>query len=155
MKKVIALFSTVLICFSVLSSNLLTVSAQCNDNSAEYEYSFDLNSLENSDLTETQILEQKNLLTDALRIVIKNIIKHPKKIAKFIEQVSGKKVAKWFLKYHAGISASLEPLLKYSDLPKDAVVDAVYRGIINAGGSSQIASNVSLAIKTVWDLFLF
>ena len=84
MKKVIALFLTVLICFSVLSSNLLTVSAQCNDN-----------------------------------------------------------------------SASLEPLLKYSDLPKDTVVDAVYRGIINAGGSSQIASNVSLAIKIVWDLLLF
>ena len=137
----------------------LSSSFTCFASSASYETSeyttINIEDLENNTLTEEQIAEQKNALTETLKFIIKNLIHHGDEAAKIIEKVSGKKVAKWFLKYHSGIAGALTPLLTYAELPKETVADAIYRGVINAGGTAQIASNIRTAVSAAWDLFLF
>jgi hypothetical protein len=111
--------------------------------------------LQNGQLSEAEIGSQKNVVTKAVKFLIKNIIKHGDEVAKIIEKVAGKKVAKNFLKYHAGIAAELTPLLEWSEIPKQSVADAVYRGVINFGGSESVATNISLAIKEAWEWLVF
>lgn len=67
--------------------------------------------------------------------------------AEVIERVSGKTVAKNFLKHFDTVAKALEPLLEWSDIPAQAVYDAVFRGLYNAGVSRAVATNIALAIK--------
>lgn len=163
MKKVLSLVLTTAICMTslnfapikseaatVMNSNIALVQESNSGNWNVETYTLDANTLQNGGL-----ISQKNVVTKAVKFLIKNIIKHGKTVAKVIEKVSGKKVAKQFLKYHAGIAAELTPLLEWSDIPKQAVADAVYKGVINFGGSEAIAKNISLAIKEAWDWLIF
>lgn len=96
--------------------------------------------------------EQKwgtGLLKDAIRY----ILKHPKIAAKAVEKYGGKRAAKAFLKHFGKVSASLRPLLKYSDLVDNSVYYAVYRALCNAGISSKTATNAAEAIKVALSLF--
>ena len=75
------------------------------------------------------------------------VVKDGDEAAKIIEKISGKTVAKNFLKHFDKVSAALKPLLKWADIPAQAVYDAVYRALYNAGVSSSVAANIALAIK--------
>ena len=142
MKKFISLILSVGVLVVTLSFNAVPACAESLDNQCDTYNVININEDNNSYFTEQEIREQKNALTEAQKFVIKNLINHGDEAAKVIEKVSGKKVAKWFLKYQPGISKALTPLLDYADLPKDTVADAIYRGVINAGGTPQMASNV-------------
>ncbi|HDC6150328.1 TPA: hypothetical protein O8453_001978 [Staphylococcus aureus] len=52
-----------------------------------------------------------------------------------------------FDKGHSGIVKELKPLLKWSEVPANAVDDAVKRGTINAGLSKGDAGIVSTVVK--------
>ncbi|WP_124065184.1 hypothetical protein [Clostridium sp. E02] len=82
-----------------------------------------------------------------VKSAIKFIIKNKSAAAKVIEKVSGKTVAKNFLKHFTKITAAIEPLLEWSEIPAQAVYDAVFRGLYNAGVSRAVATNIALAIK--------
>lgn len=82
-----------------------------------------------------------------VKSAIKFIIKNKSKAAKVVERVSGKTVAKNFLTHFDKITKAIEPLLAWSEIPAQAVYDAVFRGLYNAGVSRAVATNIALAIK--------
>ena len=67
---------------------------------------------------------------------------------------SKRTVAKNFKKYFSKICNAIEPLLSWTELPAQAVYDAVYRTLKNAGASNTVATNVALAIKEGLSLFI-
>lgn len=69
--------------------------------------------------------------------------------------MAGKTVAKNVNKFFTPITRALKPLLKWSEIPGQAVYDAISRAIINAGGSRSVAANVANAVREVleWTLF--
>lgn len=89
----------------------------------------------------------RNLATKFIKESIEFIIKHGDEAAKVIEKVSGKTVAKNFLKYFDKIAGGLKPLLEWAEIPTNAVYDAVYRALVNAGASNSVVTNIALAIK--------
>ena len=64
-----------------------------------------------------------------------------------MERVSGKTVAKYFLKYYDKVVQALDPLLSWVYIPEQAVFDAVRRKLVDFGVSEKIAVNIALAIK--------
>lgn len=56
-------------------------------------------------------------------------------------------ISKNFLKYFDDITDAINPLLKWSDIPAQAVYDAVLSGLLNANVSRSVATNIALAIK--------
>ncbi len=49
----------------------------------------------------------------------------------------------------SAVVSELKPLLTLTEIPAQAVYDAAYRGMINAGVSRTTATNVALALKTI------
>ena len=67
--------------------------------------------------------------------------------AEVIKKVAGSTVSKNFLKYFDKIVEALDPLLDWTDIPAQAVYDAVRRVLVGAGVSESVAVNIALAIK--------
>lgn len=95
----------------------------------------------------TSDIQPDNVIVNVAKKAIKFILKHKKLAAEVVESVAGQTVAKNFTKYYDVVCDALEPLLKYSDVPYQMVYDAVYRGLVAAGASNQVAVNIALAIK--------
>ena len=129
--------------FSALTTGISTVQA------AETEFIVDviqqLPMPKESDYV--NIPSERNLATKIIKKAIKFIIKHGDEAAKVIEKIAGKTVAKNFLKHFDKVVVALEPLLSWVEIPAQAVYDAVYRGLVNAGVSNSVATNIALAIK--------
>ena len=70
-------------------------------------------------------------------------------------KIAKKAVKKAINKFFTPITRALKPLLKWSEIPGQAVYDAIFRAIINAGGSRSVAANVANAVREVleWTLF--
>ncbi|WP_124068159.1 hypothetical protein [Clostridium sp. E02] len=56
---------------------------------------------------------------------------------------------------YSGIASALTPLLEWSEIPKNSVYDAVLRGVMNAGASRAVATNIVEAIKLAWEWLVF
>ncbi len=80
---------------------------------------------------------------------IKIIINNKSKVISLVEGQMGKKTAAQLDKHYSKVVAELKPLLAWSEVPAQAVYDAVYRGMINAGVSNSVATNVALGVKTI------
>jgi hypothetical protein len=91
--------------------------------------------------------QARNLATKICKEAIEYIIKHPKNAEKVVEKVAGKTVAKNFAKHYGKVCSGLKPLLKWSNIPYQALYDASFRALVNAGVSRSVASNIALAIK--------
>ncbi|MCS4840919.1 hypothetical protein L2U46_09085 [Staphylococcus aureus] len=85
--------------------------------------------------------------TKVVKTAIKLIINNRGKAKNVIQQVGGKKAATIFDKGYSGIVKELKPLLKWSEVPANAVGDAVKRGAINAGLSKGDAGIISTVVK--------
>lgn len=85
--------------------------------------------------------------TKVVKTAIKLIIDNRGKAKNVIQQVGGKKAANIFDKGYSGIVKELKPLLKWSEVPANAVGDAVKRGAINAGLSKGDAGIISTVVK--------
>lgn len=92
-------------------------------------------------------VQSRNVGTKIVKAAIKFIIKHKNASAEVIEKVAGKSISKKFLTHYTKICKALKPLLKWTELPSNAVYDAVFRALYNAGVSHKVATNVALAIK--------
>ncbi len=154
MKRVISFLLSFVIVFSTIGLNSVTAKAEYTVEHTNYSTTQYVIG-ESANLTEEQLAEQKNFATEAVKFLISNLIKHGDDCARLIAEHYGDDVAKYFLKYHTKIAKSLTPLLQWADIPKNAVVDAVYRGVIAGGGTNHVATLVSHAVEIVWELFIF
>lgn len=92
-------------------------------------------------------IETKNAGTTLVKKAIRIVLKNHEKAVPIIEKLGGKRAAKAFSKHFNKVSPQLKSLLKWSDVPYQAVHDAVYRGLINAGVSRATATKAAHALK--------
>lgn len=97
---------------------------------------------------------ERSLATKVVKEIIEFIIEHGDDAAKVIKKVAGKSTANSFIKHHKKITKALKPLLKWSEIPRQAIYDAVFRGLYNAGVSRSVATKIALAVKEGLDWFL-
>lgn len=84
-----------------------------------------------------------------IKIAVKYILKHPKQVAKTLEPYVGKRAAHTIETHFGKISKQLTPLLSWTDIPTEAVKNAVYRGLVNGGIKASTATNVANSVKTI------
>ncbi len=142
-KRVFTFLLAGLIGFSTFTSSLNTVTVQAAELDVITSVIQPLPMPKESDYINTPSERKFRLAKEAIEF----IIKHKYQAADVIERVSGKTVAKNFLKYFDEVADALEPLLDWLDVPSQAIYDAVYRTLINSGVSSKVAANIALAIK--------
>lgn len=91
--------------------------------------------------------EQRSIWTKIAKATLKKAIQNRSAVINAVRSVSGKTVANQVDRYYGAIVNALKPLLEWSEIPANAVYNAIYRNVKNAGASSSVASNVALAIK--------
>lgn len=143
-KRITALLMALIMCFSTLTTSVTTVNA-AGVHHHEVLAEKQLPMPKESDYVNTPT--ERSLATKVIKEAIEFIIKHGDDAAKVVAKVSGKTVSKNFLKHYSKVTKALKPLLKWSEIPKQAVYDAVFRGLYNAGVSRKVATNIALAIK--------
>ena len=138
------------LCLSIACSAVFTLSPMTvyAINTIEYETEY-MEPIEESDYIVNQ--NSRNIFTK----IAKKAINNKARLVDFAEKVAGKTVAKNVNKFFTPITRALKPLLKWSEIPGQAVYDAIFRAIINAGGSRSVAANVANAVRKVleWTLF--
>lgn len=138
------------LCLSIACSAVFTLSPMTvyAINTIEYETEY-MEPIEESDYIVNQ--NSRNIFTK----IAKKAINNKARLVDFAEKVAGKTVAKNVNKFFTPITRALKPLLKWSEIPGQAVYDAIFRAIINAGGSRSVAANVANAVREVlgWTLF--
>lgn len=139
------------LCLSIACSAVFTLSPMTvyAINTIEYETEY-MEPIEESDYLVNQ--NSRNIFT---KIAKKKAINNKARLVNFAEKMAGKTVAKNVNKFFTPITRALKPLLKWSEIPGQAVYDAIFRAIINAGGSRSVAANVANAVREVleWTLF--
>ncbi|WP_188355068.1 hypothetical protein [Galliscardovia ingluviei] len=90
---------------------------------------------------------ERSIITQIAKRAIRFIIKHKGAAANVVERISGRKAADTFIKHFDEISSAISPLLQWSDLPAQAVYDAVFRALVDASVPRETAAKVALAIK--------
>ncbi len=137
-------------------SILLTIFFVCNIFSPAAFASTDYAQITNGSIRECAIstsvddetsIEPRNAVTKIVKSAINFIKNNKEAAAEVIESVSGPTVAKNFLKYYDKVVEALDPLLEWSEIPAQAVYDAVRRVLVAAGVSETVAVNIALAIK--------
>lgn len=138
------------LCLSIACSAVFTLSPMTvyAINTIEYETEY-MEPIEESDYLVNQ--NSRNIFTK----IAKKAINNKARLVNFAEKVAGKTVAKNVNKFFTPITRALKPLLKWSEIPGQAVYDAIFRAIINAGGSRSVAANVANTVREVleWTLF--
>lgn len=138
------------LCLSIACSAVFTLSPMTvyAINTIEYETEY-MEPIEESDYLVNQ--NSRNIFTK----IAKKAINNKARLVNFAEKVAGKTVAKNVNKFFTPITRALKPLLKWSEIPGQAVYDAIFTAIINAGGSRSVAANVANAVREVleWTLF--
>lgn len=138
------------LCLSIACSAVFTLSPMTvyAINTIEYETEY-MEPIEESDYLVNQ--NSRNIFTK----IAKKAINNKARLVNFAEKVAGKTVAKNVNKFFTPITRALKPLLKWSEIPGQAVYDAIFRAIINAGGSRSVAANVANDVREVleWTLF--
>lgn len=138
------------LCLSIACSAVFTLSPMTvyAINTIEYETEY-MEPIEESDYLVNQ--NSRNIFTK----IAKKAINNKARLVNFAEKVAGKTVAKNVNKFFTPTTRALKPLLKWSEIPGQAVYDAIFTAIINAGGSRSVAVNVPNAVREVleWTLF--
>lgn len=136
---VIAIFAPMSIFASTTDTNNNTVPKESVKllNPKDYNTSYD----NAGTITPTSI--PTKLVKKAIRVILRN----KTTAVNIVEKLGGKRAAKAFEKGFSHVAPQLRQLLKWSDIPYQAVYDAVYRGMINSGASRATATKAALAIK--------
>ncbi len=87
--------------------------------------------------------------TFLVKAAVKTIINNKSRVVSLVRGQMGKRAGDMLDKHYSKVVAEVKPLLQWSDIPAQAVYDAVYRGMINAGVARSTATNVALGVKTV------
>ena len=139
------------LCLSIACSAVFTLSPMTvyAINTIEYETEY-MEPIEESDYLVNQ--NSRNIFT---KKAVKKAINNKARLVDSAEKMAGKTVAKNVNKFFTPITKALKPLLKWSEIPGQAVYDAIFRAIINAGGSRSVAANVANAVREVLEGTLF
>lgn len=143
-KRIVALLMSLVMCFSTFTASVMTVNA-AGAHHHKVAVEKQLPMPKESDYA--NMPTERSVATKTIKEAIEFIIKHGDDAAKVVAKVSGKTVSKNFLKHYTKVTKALKPLLAWSEIPKQAVYDAVFRGLYNAGVSRKVAANIALAIK--------
>ncbi|MFP4921773.1 hypothetical protein ACJVVW_08580 [Staphylococcus coagulans] len=101
----------------------------------------------NPNLPQSPQSQERIGATKAAKTAIKFIINLKSDARKVIKKVVGNKTANLFDKAYSPIDKELKSLLKWSEVPAQAVGDAAYLGALNAGLSKGNAGIISTTIK--------
>ncbi|WGN89559.1 hypothetical protein [Ligilactobacillus faecis] len=91
--------------------------------------------------------EQRSIWTKIAKAALKKAIQNRSAVINAVRSVSGRTVANQVDRYYGAIVNALKPLLEWSEVPAQAVYDAVYRSVRSAGASNSVATNIALAIR--------
>ena len=97
----------------------------------------------------TYLKEQRSIWTKIAKAALRKAIQSRGAIAS-----AGNTVAKQVDKYYGAIVNALKPLLKWSEVPADAVKDAVYRELVKNGVSASQASKIAFHVKEALSWFI-
>ncbi|MFI8613749.1 hypothetical protein [Staphylococcus capitis] len=86
-------------------------------------------------------------VTKVVKTAIKLIINNKSKAVGVVEKVGGKKAAKAFNKAYSPLVKELKPMLKWSEVPANAVRDAGIRAGRAAGLSESEAHTLGVSLK--------
>lgn len=141
-KKVVSVLLTFFFVFSVFSPTAFAAQTYSNALTAtNLEYMSVSQSVVDSSV------ESRNAVTKIIKTAIEFIKDNKHAAADVIEQVAGSDVAEAFLKYYDKVVEALDPLLAWSEIPAQAVYDAVRRVLVGAGVNETTAVQIALAIK--------
>lgn len=140
----ISILSASIISSSITSFTPITAYANESIETSKYTY---LEPVKESDYVVDK--SERNIFTKIAKSAIKKAIKNRTRVVSLVEKVSGKTVAKNVDKFFNPIASALTPLLEWAEIPGQAVYDAVFRAVVNAGGSRSVATNIALAIREV------
>lgn len=109
------------LCLSIACSAVFTLSPMTiyAINTIEYETEY-MEPIEESDYLVNQ--NSRNIFTK----IAKKAINNKARLVNFAEKVAGKTVAKNVNKFFTPITRALKPLLKWSEIPGQAVYDAIF-----------------------------
>lgn len=91
--------------------------------------------------------EDRSIWIKVAKAAIRTAIKNRRAVVNAVRSISGGTVANQVDRYYGIITSSLSPLLKWADIPAQAVYDAVFRGLVNSGVPRTVATNIALAIR--------
>lgn len=98
--------------------------------------------------------EVRNLWTKVAKEALKFGIKHKADVLRALKGLDASpKMIKNVSKYYDDIIDELNPLLKWSEIPSQAVHDAVYRALVHDLGSSQ-ATSIAHLVQEVFSFLL-
>lgn len=111
--------------------------------------------IKESDYIKPNQITTRSIWSKIAKTAIRKAIKNKRRLIEFVEKVAGKTVARNADKFFTPITNALNPLLAWSEIPGQAVYDAVFRAVVNSGGSRATAASIANAIREVleWTLF--
>lgn len=102
----------------------------------------------------TYLKEQRSIWTKIAKAALRKAIQSRGAIVNAVRASAGNTVAKQVDKYYGAIVNALKPLLKWSEVPADAVKDAVYRELVKNGVSASQASKIAFHVKEALSWFI-
>lgn len=108
---------------------------------------------EQQETNEPVYYQDRNFLTYFAKKAVKYALTHKSTVVKLARKFAGKKEAAVVDKYFSAIAKELNPLLKYSNIPRNAVRDGVIRAL-KGKVSSGTAHSVAVVVAEICD-FLF
>ncbi|SJZ47723.1 hypothetical protein SAMN02745116_00440 [Pilibacter termitis] len=100
---------------------------------------------------EDYVVSKKARGVSWVKQAIKALLKSKGLVVELVEIAAGKTAAKKVAASYAKITKAVEPLLKWADVPVNAVKDAVIRGLVNGGMKRSEAVEIAHYIKTILD----
>lgn len=97
--------------------------------------------------TEIIKIETRSIGSKFVRKAISLILKNKKNASRVVRLLAGARYANQFEKAFETVAPQLRALLNWTDIPYQAVYDAVYRGCIASGLSKASAIKIAYAIK--------
>lgn len=119
-----------------------TVSADTISNNDINTISVDVSSLSNGNsvYSDRTLQESKYGMSKLAKTAIKNILNNRSAAKSVVQKLGGKTSANAFDRHFGAISSELKPLLKWADVPSQAVYDATYRALRGSVSNSTAVS---------------
>ena len=117
------------------------------NNQARYVYVEGVKINRNPNLSINPEAQNRIGATKVIKTAIKLIINNKSKAVEVVEKVGGKKAANAFNKAYSPLVKELEPILKWSEIPANAVRDAGIRAGREAGLTESQAHTLGVALK--------
>ena len=122
---------------------------------SDYIYEQELSINDEFDNANSKI-QERSIPSWISKKAIKAAIKpsNQRKVVNLVGRYVGGDMAVKVGKYYDKIAEALKPLLKWAEIPAQAVEDSIYRNLYNFGVSSAEARSIGHEVKTIIDLVI-